>query len=71
MGERTGVDSIRSLASILIQAEKFGTSVGKTLRSHSETLRTRRRQDAEEKAAKTTGNSPSRWFCLFFPRCLL
>lgn len=54
MGERTGVDSIRSLAAILIQAEKFGTSVGKTLRSHSETLRTRRRQDAEEKAAKTT-----------------
>ena len=53
-GERTDVDTIRSLASILIQADKFGTSVGKTLRSHSETLRTQRRQDAEEKAAKTT-----------------
>jgi tight adherence protein C len=53
-GERTDVDIIRSLASILIQADKFGTSVGKTLRSHSETLRTRRRQDAEEQAAKTT-----------------
>jgi tight adherence protein C len=38
----------------LIQADKFGTSVGKTLRSHSEALRTRRRQDAEEQAAKTT-----------------
>ena len=54
IGERTDVDTIRSLASILIQADKFGTSVGKTLRSHSETLRTRRRQDAEERAAKTT-----------------
>ena len=53
-GERTDVDTIRSLASILIQADKFGTSVGKTLRSHSEMLRTRRRQDAEEQAAKTT-----------------
>jgi tight adherence protein C len=54
IGERTDVDTIRSLASILIQADKFGTSVGKTLRAYSETLRTRRRQDAEEKAATTT-----------------
>ena len=54
LGERTDVDTVRSLASILIQADKFGTSVGKTLRAHSETLRTRRRQEAEEKAAKTT-----------------
>ena len=53
-GERTDVDTIRSLASILIQADKFGTSVGKTLRTHAEALRTRRRQEAEEKAAKTT-----------------
>jgi tight adherence protein C len=53
-GERTGVDTIRSLASIIIQADRFGTSIGKTLRTHSETLRTRRRQDAEEQAAKTT-----------------
>src|SRR5580700_8645500 len=54
LGDRTDVDTIRSLASILIQADKFGTSIGKTLRAHSETLRTRRRQDAEEQAAKTT-----------------
>jgi tight adherence protein C len=54
LGERTGVESLRALASILIQADKFGTGVGKTLRSHAETLRTRRRQDAEEQAAKTT-----------------
>jgi tight adherence protein C len=54
LGDRTDVDTIRSLASILIQADKFGTSIGKTLRAHSETLRTRRRQEAEEQAAKTT-----------------
>jgi len=53
-GDRTAVDTIRSLASIIIQADRFGTSIGKTLRTHSETLRTRRRQDAEEQAAKTT-----------------
>jgi tight adherence protein C len=51
--ERTGVDTIRSLASILIQADKFGISVGKALRTHSATLRMRRRQDAEEQAAKS------------------
>ena len=54
VAERTDVDTIRSLASILIQADKFGTSIGKTLRTYSETLRSRRRQDAEEQAAKTT-----------------
>ena len=54
LADRTDVDSVRSLVSILIQADKFGTSVGKTLRAHSETLRTRRRQEAEEQAAKTT-----------------
>lgn len=52
--ERTDVETVRALSSILIQADKFGTSVGKALRAHSETLRTRRRQDAEEQAAKTT-----------------
>ncbi len=53
LAERTAVKTIRSLTVILIQADKFGSSVGKTLRAHSETLRTRRRQDAEEKAAQT------------------
>jgi len=54
LADRTDVDIVRSLASLLIQADKFGTSIGKTLRAHSEALRARRRQDAEEKAAKTT-----------------
>jgi len=52
--KRTGVDTVRALASLIIQADKFGTSVGKALRTHAETLRTRRRQDVEEQAAKTT-----------------
>jgi tight adherence protein C len=54
IGQRTDVDTVRSLASIVIQSAKFGTSIGKTLRAHGDTLRTRRRQDAEEQAAKTT-----------------
>jgi tight adherence protein C len=53
-GERTGVDSVRMLASVLVQAEQLGTSVTKTLRVHSETLRTQRRQQIEEQAAKTS-----------------
>jgi tight adherence protein C len=52
--ERTGVDSIRNLVSVLTQSEQFGTSVAKTLRVHSETLRTQRRQKVEEQAAKTS-----------------
>jgi tight adherence protein C len=51
--DRTGVDAIQTLTAMLIQADKYGSSVGKTLRVHSETLRTTRRQDAEEQAAKT------------------
>jgi tight adherence protein C len=53
LGARTGVDDLRSLASILIQADKFGSSVARALRVQSDTMRTRRQQIAEEKAAKT------------------
>jgi tight adherence protein C len=53
LGARSGVDDLRSLASVLIQAEKFGASVGQALRVQSDSMRTRRRQLAEEKAAKT------------------
>jgi tight adherence protein C len=53
-GDRTGVDTVRALASVMIQADKFGTSIGKALRVHGEMLRSRRRQEAEERAAKTT-----------------
>jgi tight adherence protein C len=50
---RTGVPAIRSLSAILVQAEKFGTSIASALRTHAEGLRTKRRQEAEERAAKT------------------
>ena len=53
LGERTGVDDLRALAAILIQADKFGSSIAQALRVQSESMRTRRRQLAEEKAAKT------------------
>jgi len=54
MAERTDVDCVRNLVTMLVQAEQFGTSVGKTLRIHSDTLRTQRVQAVEEAAAKTT-----------------
>jgi len=53
LGVRTGVDDVRSLAAILIQADRFGASIGQALRVQSDSMRTRRRQLAEEKAAKT------------------
>ena len=53
LGSRTGVDDLCSLASILIQADKFGSSIAQALRVQSDSMRTRRRQIAEEKAAKT------------------
>ena len=53
LGSRTGVDDLRSLAAILIQADKFGSSIAQALRVQSDSMRTRRRQLAEEKAAKT------------------
>ncbi len=53
LGARTGVDDLRALASILIQADKFGSSIANALRVQSDAMRTRRQQIAEEKAAKT------------------
>jgi tight adherence protein C len=52
--DRVNIDSARSLAATLIQTDTFGTSIAKTLRVYSDTLRTQRRQKAEELAAKTT-----------------
>lgn len=53
LADRTGVEDLTSLVTMLIQTDKFGTSVAQSLRVHSETLRTKRRQRAEEAAAKT------------------
>ena len=54
LARRTGVDDILSLVSMLIQTDRFGTSVANSLRVFSESMRTKRRQRAEEAAAKTT-----------------
>ncbi len=53
LGARTGVADLRTLAGVLIQAEKFGASIAQALRVQSDAMRTRRRQLAEVKAAKT------------------
>jgi tight adherence protein C len=53
LAERTGVDDLGSLVAMLVQTDRFGTSIAQSLRIHAEVLRTKRRQRAEEAAAKT------------------
>jgi tight adherence protein C len=53
LAQRTGLDDLKSLVAMLIQTERFGTSVAQSLRIHSDQLRTKRRQRAEELSAKT------------------
>lgn len=50
--ERTGEAELRKLVSVLIQTDRFGTSVGEALRTHADYLRVRRQQEAEERAGK-------------------
>ena len=50
--KRTQVDDVRALVAMLVQTERFGTSVAQALRTHAEVARVKRRQRAEEKAAK-------------------
>jgi tight adherence protein C len=52
LGIRTGVEDVDAMVAMLIQAERFGTSIADSLRVQSEQLRTKRRQRAEEQAAK-------------------
>ena len=52
LAERTGVEDLKALVAILIQTDRFGTSVGQALRTFSDSLRVKRRQRAEEQAAK-------------------
>ncbi len=54
MGERTGVESVRQFVHMLVQTERFGTPISKSLGAYADALRIRRRQQAEEMAAKTT-----------------
>ncbi|HYY69516.1 MAG TPA: type II secretion system F family protein [Terriglobales bacterium] len=50
---RTGVSDVKSLVAVLVQADRFGTSIAQALRTHADALRVERRQRAEEAAAKT------------------
>jgi tight adherence protein C len=52
LGERTDLDELKKMVSVLIQADRFGTSIAQTLRNYSDYMRVQMRQDAEEKAAK-------------------
>ena len=52
LGERTGVDDLKKLVAVLIQADRFGTGVAQSLRAHADFMRIQARQVAEEKAAK-------------------
>jgi tight adherence protein C len=52
LADRTGEDELRKLVAILVQTDRFGTSMGESLRTHSDFMRLRRRQEAEERAAK-------------------
>ncbi|MCB1019657.1 MAG: type II secretion system F family protein [Bryobacterales bacterium] len=52
LGERTGVEELRRMVSVLVQADKFGTSISQTLRNFSDYMRVQMKQEAEEKAAK-------------------
>jgi tight adherence protein C len=54
LGERSGLEDVRALVNMLAQADRFGTSIAQSLRIHVDGLRTKRRQNAEEAAAKTT-----------------
>lgn len=70
LGDRTGVDEIISLCNVLIQAERFGTSVAKSLRIHSEVVRVKRMQRAEEKAAQVSPKLTVVMICFILP-CLI
>lgn len=54
LASRVGIDDMRALVTVLLQTDRFGTSIAQALRVHSDGLRTERRQRAEEAAAKTT-----------------
>ena len=54
LGKRTDVEDLNSLVTVLIQSDRFGTSIGKSLRIFADSFRTKRRQRAEERAAKMT-----------------
>ena len=71
LAERTGVEDLKALVAILIQTDRFGTSVGQALRTFSDSLRTKRRQVAEEQAAKLAIKMVVPMMLFIFPGILI
>jgi tight adherence protein C len=67
LAERTGIDDLRSLVAMLIQTDRFGTSIAKALRVFSDSLRTKRRQRAEQEAQKAAVKLLLPLACFLFP----
>lgn len=67
LAERTGVDDMRSLVAMLIQTDRFGTSVARAIRTFSDSLRTKRRQRAEQAAQKAAVKLLFPLACFLFP----
>lgn len=70
-GQRTDVDDIKSFATMLIQTDRFGTSVAKSLRVFADTMRIKRRQRAEEHAAKMSIKMIPALVFFIFPAILI
>ncbi|UCF34288.1 MAG: type II secretion system F family protein [Phycisphaerales bacterium] len=68
---RTGVEEVRSLVAIINQAERFGTSIARALRNQSDAMRVKRRQNAEERAQKTTVKLMAPLILFIFPAILV
>jgi tight adherence protein C len=68
---RTGVEDVETLVAMLVQSEKYGTSIGDALRTHSATLRTKRQQRAEEAAAKVAVKLSFPLIMFIFPSILI
>jgi len=71
LAERTGVEDIYSLVAMLIQTDRLGTSVGQALRAHADSMRTKRRQRAEQLARKATVKLAFPLVLMIFPALLL
>ncbi len=67
LAERTGVDDLHSLVAMLIQTDKFGTSIARAIRAFSDSLRTKRRQRAEQAAQKAAVKLLFPLACFLFP----
>ncbi|MCA1591692.1 MAG: type II secretion system F family protein [Acidobacteria bacterium] len=67
LAERTGVDDLRSLCAMLIQADRFGTSIARAVRVYADSLRTKRRQRAEQAAQKAAVKLLFPLACFLFP----